>query len=237
MTPSSRRTLEPIGQPSESDTSPEIRAVALDMDGLLFDTERIYWQVGDTVLQRRGHRYSSQLQERMMGRIGPAAMQEMIDFHDLDDTADELLAESDGLYGELLPQLVRPMPGLDEWIGFLSEHAIPFALTTSSRRQWVDLILADQPWRKRLQFILSGDDVRQGKPHPEMYLTAASHFGVTPDVMLVVEDSGNGCKAGLAAGAQVVAIPSDHTRTQDFRGVHLVADSLTDQRLWQRLCP
>ena len=56
MAPSPRRVLEPIDNSDESAAIPEIRAVALDMDGLLFDTERIYWKVGETILQRRGKR-------------------------------------------------------------------------------------------------------------------------------------------------------------------------------------
>ena len=159
----------------------------------------------------------------------------MITFHGLDVTAEQLLHESETLYGQLLPRLLRPMPGLEEWIGLLIDSGLPFALTTSSRRRWVDMILADQPWRERLAFILSGDDVKHGKPHPEMYLTAAKKFDVEAHTMLVVEDSGNGCAAGVAAGALVAAVPSEHTQDQDFSGARLVADSLTDPKLGRLL--
>ena len=232
MTTSPRKALEPIESHDESAERPQIAGVALDMDGLLFDTERIYWKVGDTMLQRRGHRYCSSLQSRMMGRIGTAAMRQMIDFHGLDDTAEDLLAESDQLYGDLLPQWLRPMPGLDQWIEHLDRSDTPFALTTSSRRKWVDIIFADLHWRDSLKFVLTGDDVTNGKPNPEMYLTAAEQFAVHPSTMLVLEDSGNGCAAGVAAGAMVVAIPNEHTRKQDFEGATLVAESLSDRRLW-----
>ncbi|MCO8121037.1 HAD-IA family hydrolase [Stieleria sp. TO1_6] len=233
MTTLPEQSLEPIHQRHDSEPSLPIAGVALDMDGLLFDTERIYWQVGDTILQRRGHRYCAALQARMMGRIGTAAVEQMIAFHKLNDQPADLLQESDQLYGELLPQLLRPMPGLEQWIGHLQQSSVPFALTTSSRRVWVDVIFAELDWRNSLQFVLTGDDVTHGKPHPEMYLTAAQRFGFEPNRMLVLEDSGNGCAAGVAAGAQVVAIPNEHTRTQEFSGALLVADSLLDQRLWK----
>ncbi|MCA9138673.1 MAG: HAD-IA family hydrolase [Planctomycetales bacterium] len=227
-----RQPLEPIRQADESDLKQRFGAVALDMDGLLFDTEPIYWQVGDTILQRRGHRYSAALQARMMGRIGVAAVQEMIDFHELDVSPEQLLSESDELYGNLLPRLLRPMPGLDEWIQHLQTSGVRFALTTSSRRKWVDIIFAELEWRGSLTFVLTGDDVSNGKPHPEMYLKAARQFDVPSSSLLVLEDSGNGCAAGVAAGAKVVAIPNEHTRQQDFTGAILVADSLADSRLW-----
>ncbi len=208
-----------------------IRGVALDMDGLLIDTERLYWQVGDTLLQRRGYRYSHELQSRMMGRIGTSAIQQMIDMHHLDDDAEALLEESDALYESLLVDGLRPMPGLTEWMVLLEKSGVPFGLATSSRRKFVDLILTKFSWSNLLTFVLTGDDVVNGKPHPEMYLSAASKMQILPSEMLVLEDSGNGCAAAVASGAITVAVPSEYTIGQSFEGAHLVAESLLDERL------
>ena len=68
-----------------------------------------------------------------------------------------------------------------------------------------------------------------------MYLKAAGAMEIDPRQMLVLEDSGNGCKAAVAAGAQTVAIPSEHTEMQDFGKAILIADSLADPRLWTLL--
>ncbi len=208
-----------------------ILGVALDMDGLLFDTERLYWTVGDVVLQRRGTRYSKELQARMMGRIGLAAIAEMINFHGLTDSPQALLDESDALYGEMLSSELQPMPGLSEWIERLQSSRLPFGLATSSRRIFVDVILGTVDWSSSLAFVLTGDDVLHGKPHPEMYLKAAEKMSIAPSRMLVLEDSGNGTAAGVAAGAVTVSVPSPHTLDQDFTGAHLIADSLIDPRL------
>lgn len=217
--------------PQPDDTRSGIAGVALDMDGLLFDTEGLYFQVGDTVLRRRGRRFCGELQQRMMGRVGLAAIDQMVRFHDLPDDPAELLAESEEVYAGLLETGPRPMPGLQQWIDRLGDSGLPFGLATSSRRRFVDTILKTASWADRLHFILSGDDVRHGKPHPEMYQTAAERMGIEPQTMLVLEDSANGATAALAAGAVTVAIPNEHTRGQPFPNVHLVADSLTDPRL------
>jgi HAD superfamily hydrolase (TIGR01509 family) len=208
-----------------------LRGVALDMDGLLFDTEKLYWQVGDRVLGRRGLRFCADLQQRMMGRIGVACLQEMVDFHSLGDSAEQLLEESDEIYGELLAADLEPMPGLAQWIDALVDSGLPFGLATSSRRKFVDVILATTAWKESLTFILTGDDVSNGKPHPEMYQLAAQRMDIDPAEMLVLEDSGNGCAAAVAAGAFAVAIPSEHTRDHSFDGAKLIADSLLDARL------
>ncbi|WP_047816729.1 HAD family hydrolase [Rhodopirellula islandica] len=209
--------------------------VALDMDGLLFDTERIYFQVGQVLLQRRGHTFTLELQQKMMGRIGLSAIGQMIEHHRLDDDPVSLLAESDVVYGELLLGELRPMPGLEEWIGRLKNSGLPFGLATSSRRKFVDQILPTTQWANDLAFVLTGDDVTHGKPNPEMYLKAADRLGVSPSQMLVLEDSGNGAKAAVSAGAVTVAVPNEHTQLHAFEDVHLVADSLADRRLWELL--
>ena len=79
--------------------------------------------------------------------------------------------------------------------------------------------------------MLTFEDIVHGKPHPEIYLLAATRLGIEPARLLVLEDSEIGCRAALAAGAVVVAVPGDHSRTHDFRGVTLVAESLADRRI------
>tara|TARA_R110002072_G_scaffold6176_3_gene37005 strand:- start:31335 stop:31997 length:663 start_codon:yes stop_codon:yes gene_type:complete len=212
-----------------------LRGVALDMDGLLFDTERIYFQVGQVLMERRGHTFTLELQQKMMGRVGLSAVGQMIDHHQLDDDPVSLLAESDDVYGDLLLRELRPMPGLAEWIDRLRTSGLPFGLATSSRRKFVDMILPTTEWSGDLAFILTGDDVTHGKPNPEMYLKAADRLRVSPSEMLVLEDSGNGSKAAVSAGAVTVAVPNEHTRSHVFEDVHLVADSLADPRLWELL--
>ncbi|MEL6109316.1 MAG: HAD family hydrolase, partial [Planctomycetota bacterium] len=155
----------------------------------------------------------------------------MIDFHKLEDDPESLMRECDELYSDLLPKLVRPMPRVVDWLSALKASGHPFALTTSSRRKWVEIIFAEVDWDASFEFILTGDDVSEGKPDPEMYLSAATKFAVEPSQMLVLEDSGNGCAAGVAAGAVVVAVPNVHTVKQDFTGALFIADSLGDPRL------
>jgi len=221
--------------PSPPQSGSSVLGVALDMDGLLFETESLYSVVGERVLQRRGHRFSRQLQQRMMGRVGVAAIQQMIEFHGLVDDPHDLLAESDAIYHELLADGPAPMLGLETLIESLISAKIPFGVATSSRSMFATRILQPQPWFGSLAFLLTGDDVTHGKPHPEMYLRAAERLSICPTRMLVLEDSGNGAAAGVAAGAMVIAVPSDHTRDHAFENVRAIANSLLDPVIWQTL--
>ena len=208
-----------------------IRGVALDMDGLLFDTESLYWECGDELLKRRGRRYCTDLQRLMMGRVGVAAMEQMIKFHDLEDRAKDLIVESNEVFAGLLERGAEEMPGLNSWIDFLKANKIPFGLATSSQRRFVDILFRSRPWREDLSFILTGDDVTKGKPDPQIYQMAADKLGIAPSNMLVLEDSQNGCAAAVAAGAFTVAVPNKPTQHQDFTKVNMIAKSLSDPAL------
>ena len=87
----------------------------------------------------------------------------------------------------------------------------------------------------QFDFLLTAEDVRDGKPHPEIYLSAAQRFGIDPAQMLVLEDSENGCRAAVAAAATTVAVPGPHNSGSQYPGVALQAESLSDLRIYQLL--
>jgi HAD superfamily hydrolase (TIGR01509 family) len=212
-----------------------IRAIAFDLDGLMFNTEELYIDVGTELLRRRGKEFTQELLDQMMGRQSHVALQIMIDTHSLTATVPELIAETDEIFPEILRTRLRPMPGLLDLLAALERHALPKCIATSSRRVFVDRVLSVFQLEPRFAFILAQEDITRGKPHPDIYLTAAQRHGVAPAEMLVLEDSQNGCRAALAAGAITVAVPGDHSRNHDFSDVALVANSLADERIYALL--
>jgi HAD superfamily hydrolase (TIGR01509 family) len=209
----------------------EIKGVALDMDGLMFDTEPLYHRAADTLLKRRGHRYEQAIQRQMMGQTGPKAIQMMIDYYGLTDDWKSVLAESDAIFRGLLREGLRPMPGLLALLDRLDQAGLPYGVATSSRRLFAEEILEFEGVRDRLRFLWTGDDVRHGKPDPEIYLHASRSLGIDAREMLVLEDSGNGTAAALAAEAIVVAVPGELSRSHDFTGAAMIASGLDDPRL------
>lgn len=214
---------------------PPVRAVVFDLDGLMFNTEELYQQVGAELLRRRGHILTQELLDQMMGRPSRVALQIMIDTHGLAATVDELIAETDALFPEILRTQLQPMPGLVELLAALDQRGLPKAIATSSRRSFVERVLGMFDYQQRFRPILTSEDIVQGKPHPEIYLRAAEELNLSPAEMLVLEDSENGCRAAVAAGAVTVAVPGPHSRRHNFAGAVLVADSLRDTRIYKLL--
>jgi HAD superfamily hydrolase (TIGR01509 family) len=206
-----------------------------DLDGLMFNTEELYQEVGSEILRRRGYRFTQELLDQMMGRPSRVALQLMIDTHTLKATVEELLAETDEIFPEILRTRLAPMPGLVELLETLERHAVPKGIATSSRRAFVERVLGKFGFEARFSPILTSEDIVEGKPHPEIYLTAAERLAIPPGEMLVLEDSQNGCRAAVAAGALTVAVPGAHSRKHDFSGAALVADSLQDERIYRLL--
>src|SRR5438093_12804848 len=207
------------------------RAVIFDLDGLMFNTEELYQEVGAELLRRRGYEFTQELLDQMMGRPSHIALQIMIDTHTLKATVEELIAETDEIFPEILRTRLAPMPGLVELIAALEENAMPKGIATSTRRSFVERVLGAFHYGPRFSPILTSEDITHGKPHPEIYLKAAERLNVPPSEMLVLEDSQNGCRAAIAAGAITVAVPAAHSRQHDFSGATLVADTLRDPAL------
>ena len=214
---------------------PSIRAVAFDLDGLMFNTEDVYWKAGVELMRRRGRKYDKALSDAVMGRPPQYCFETFIRWHSLDDTWEDLRDESEEIFIDLLDDGVSPMPGLLKLLDALETAGIPKAICTSSSRTVLTTVLAPFEMESRFQFTLTAADITQGKPHPEIYLKAAGRFGVPPAEMLVLEDSQAGCKSAAAAGSFAVAVPGDLSQDHDFSFASLVIESLEDGRLYEAL--
>ncbi len=95
--------------------------------------------------------------------------------------------------------------------------------------------MAKFSFEPRFEFLLTAEDVVEGKPNPEIYRTAATRLGVEPNEMMVLEDSEAGCTAAVSAGAFTVAVPGPHGRHFKYPGASLVADTLADYRILEAL--
>lgn len=214
---------------------PPLQAVTFDLDGLMFNTEMLYERVMRQLLAKRQKPFEQQLLDQMMGRPGLIALTILRDWHGLDEAVEDIYADSDSIFLDLLDRELAPMPGLEELLAALEQHNVPKGIATSSRAPVVQRMLDHFGWRQRFQFILTSGDVLHGKPNPEIYLKAAETHAIPPATMLVLEDSHNGCRAAVDSGAYAVAVPGDHSRAHDFAGAQFVADTLADRRIYEVL--
>lgn len=214
---------------SEADSSlPIIRAVVFDFDGLMVNTEEVFQLSGTELLRRRGKEPTPAVFHGMMGRRSHEALTYLIEIMKLDDTVEQLQAESNEIFFSMVDEILQPMPGLFTLLEAIERRGLPKAVATSSERSYLNQLLGRINLLDRFDALLTAEDVTHGKPHPEIYLTAAKRLGVDPAEMLVLEDSEMGTKAAAAAGAYIISVPHQHSAHFDFGSAKAVAGSLVD---------
>lgn len=212
-----------------------VQAVVFDLDGLMFNTEELYQDVGTELLRRRGCEFTAPLLDAVMGRPSHVSLQIMIDWHRLDATVPELEAEQDALFAAMLDTRLAPMPGLFDLLAALEQAGIPKAIGTGSPRPFVVDVLSRFNLEPRFEFLLTAEDVTHGKPDPEIYRTACQRLGRRPPHVMVLEDSEHGCRSAVDAGTFAVAVPGFHGSRHSFAGTRFIADSLADPRIYQAI--
>lgn len=208
-----------------------LAAVVFDLDGLLVNSEDVYEQADAELLRRRGKSYDAWLREQMMGRPTAESLHILVEHHGLSESIEQLASERSSLRDRMLAGRIEPMRGVSDLLATLGAARRPAAIATSGTRDYAATVLARLEIRHLFEFVLTADDITRGKPAPDVYQLAARRLGLAPHQTMVLEDSGNGCRAAIAAGAFTVAVPNRHTANHDFSGVRFVAESLADRRI------
>ena len=177
------------------------------MDGLLVDTEPLWFEVESGVMARLGGSWGPADQQALVG----GSLNKSLDYL-LDKATRPASRETvarwmvEGMVELLTTRPVPVLPGARELIAEVAAAGVPYGLVTSSERPVMEAVLA----RLEVTFPVTvcGDDVSHSKPDPEPYLLAAAKVGADPRQCVSLEDSPNGVAAAEAAGCMTVAVPS-----------------------------
>ena len=201
-----------------------IRALVLDMDGLLVDTETVSGEALRLFLLGHGHEMLPSTLEGALGRRLPEAVAVVAAEYDLAGSLDELIVAFNAMRLEALRGNVVAMPGAIALLDWAATKGLPRALATSSFRCHAEVSLAEAALMGRFDVEVTGDEVERGKPAPDLFLLAAERLGVPPESCVVFEDAPAGLEAAARAGMRRVWVPNTHTR-------HLAAPVAVDTTL------
>jgi HAD superfamily hydrolase (TIGR01509 family) len=182
-------------------------AVIFDLDGVLVDSESVWDEVRRDLTLQSGGRWSADAQRRMMGMSSTEWARFMHDELGVRLEPDEI---SRSVVAEMVLRYQRRLPLIDGAADAVRRLGgrWPLGLASSANRPLIDLFLARSGLAELFGASVSSEEVKRGKPAPDVYLRTAELLGVRPAGCAAVEDSSNGLRAASAAGMRVIAIPN-----------------------------
>ena len=205
-------------------------AVVFDMDGTLLDTELVFKEIVWDVTRGLGFEMTTDVHGRMVGSSHEAANALLVEAYGVAFPYEMFDAECRRIMKARMAEAVPVKAGVPEFLAELKARRIPMAVATSSRSPHALKNLGTAGLLDLFQAVVTRDDVTQPKPHPEPYLTAARHLGVTPASCLAIEDSHSGVKAAHGAGMQTVMVPDLVPPTDEIRALCTILGSLHEVR-------
>ena len=209
---------------------PAAKQVVFDLDGVMVDSEPVHERANAEYLRRFGVGPDQELLDDMMGRRVRELTDVVAERLGLDP--ERAFADREAIFWRLLDQGLEPMPGLHAAIERLAGAGLPMAVASSGTRAYVEHVLERLRLRAAFAAVVSGEDVRHGKPDPEIYLLAAERLQADPGDCVAIEDTTHGIAAARGAGMRAVAVTHPMNATLDLSAADAVVADLDAAASW-----
>lgn len=212
----------------------EIKAVIFDMDGSLVDSMWIWPEVDREYMEKYHLSPPETFHKDIEGMSYVETAQYFLDtFPVLACTAEDVCREWTEMTMELYQTRVPLKPGAGEFLERMKSQGIRMGIATSNSRELAAAALDALHIRNYFSAIVTSDEVRRGKPAPDVFLEAASVLGVPPENCLVFEDIPNGIRAGKSAGMTVCAVHDEFSVPYEAEKRELADYYIQDyQEIW-----
>lgn len=198
-----------------------MKAVILDLDGLLVDTEPLHQRSMNVLLERHGIAYQIDAEEYGKNFVGIPVIENV---HYLKarfgvrGALQDIIDERETIFESLItePANLIMMPGVMRLLDAMRAREIPLGVASGSPRHQIEIVLRGLNIIDRFQAIVGGNEVPKTKPAPDVYLRAAEIIGVAPADATALEDSATGITAAKSAGLRAIAVPNRFTAHQDL---------------------
>jgi HAD superfamily hydrolase (TIGR01509 family) len=206
-----------------------LKAVILDFDGTILDTETPEYKIWEEIFQEYNQILPLELWVKYIGTtwgsFDPGLYLQELCHVNID--VKEIKSFAREKYLQILD--ISPLrPGVEELITTLADESIPVALASSSPFHWIKLHLEYRGLLEKFSFISTADDVRVVKPAPDIYINLLNKMMLLPEDVITFEDSPNGIKSAKSAGIFSIAVPNDITMHTDLSDANMIVSSIKD---------
>ena len=207
-----------------------IKAVIFDFDGLIIDTETIWYEAYKDALFQHEVNLTIEQFALVIGTDDTVLDTYILDNIKESSTISEIRELASNLFHDKIGQPIL-RDGVEDYLIAAKEAGLKIGLASSSKREWVEKYLTQLHILPYFEVIKTRDDVTTVKPDPELYVQAINALGVNPDEAVAFEDSLNGLKAARAAGLKCVIFPNPVTTNLAFEDHSLRLSSMAERPL------
>jgi len=206
----------------------KLKAVIFDMDGVIIDSEPIYFEIERSLFDKLGVDISQKEHESFVGMTMEGLWEKITDQYQLEDTIEDLTRlHKDSVFQYMSEAKELPIVKyIKELIEELRNRKIKLALASSSPKKLIEIILAKLNLQDSFDLIISGEEVEKGKPAPDIFTEAAYRLDLNPNDCIVIEDSTNGVKAAKAAMMKCIGFQNINSGNQDLSLADITVDSI-----------
>ncbi len=201
------------------------KAVIWDMDGVIADTALYHFKAWQEVFQKRGVNFTEEDFRRNFGQRNDTIIRNVLGEGLSPSEIDTIAGEKEENFRQKVSQHIKPLPGAIELIKSLKERVFSMALASSAPMENIRLIIGSLDINNCFHAIVSGREVKEGKPSPQGFLLAAKKLGVAPENCIVIEDAVAGVTAAKRAGMHCLAVTNTHPRVS-LKEADLIVDTL-----------
>lgn len=199
------------------------------MDGVLVDTEPLYVKMNKDFLQQHDAFVNDDEYNQFIGISAVKMWTYLQEKYHLPYSAQELIAmEKQAKYDILDATALTPMEGIIDLLEALKAMNYKIAIASSSMKKNIELILSKTKLLAYFDVIISGEDVQNGKPAPDIFLKAMHHFNQSPENCIVLEDAKNGVVAAKAANMFCIGFQNQNSGKQDLSLADVIVHSISE---------
>jgi HAD superfamily hydrolase (TIGR01509 family) len=201
------------------------KAIFWDNDGILVDTEKLYYKASKLTFAKIGIDLTDKMYVEYFLKQSHGTWHLARELGYSDETISELRNERNQLYSKLLETEIEIIDGAESVLSELYGK-VKMGIVTSSRKDHFEIIHKQTGFLKYFDFIVTSEDVKNTKPDPEPYIKALELSGMKKEESIVIEDSERGLRAAISAGLKCYIIPTELTKNSNFTGAERILDNI-----------
>ena len=206
-----------------------MKAVIFDMDGVIIDSEPIHFEVDMQTMKDLGCEISVEELEKYVGTTNEYMFTDIKKNYNIRKSVEEIINYNvEMVKNKIIQSNLEPIEGIRELLIDLKNKNIPAAIASSSPKDFIDVVVSKFELQDYFKYIVSGEEVANGKPAPDVYIETAKKLGLSPKDCTVIEDSKNGVLAAKTAGMKCIGFQNSNSGNQDLSKADAIVKSIAE---------